>query len=80
MLSPPPAGVDTLRWGVDHLSDLNHMDVYTTDTTQAKCWTLSKDQAQDEDLGQSSFAKKLSCIVRHLSEGATGYNCWAHTS
>jgi hypothetical protein len=63
MLSPAPGDVDIHRFGVDDLSVLNHMEVYTTDTTQARCWTLSKDQAQDEDLGKSNFAKKLSSIV-----------------
>jgi hypothetical protein len=55
-----PYETEVLKWGAN---PWDHMDVYTTGTTHAKCWTLSKDLAVDETLGPREFSKKLLDIV-----------------
>lgn len=52
--------MEVLKWGVN---PWNHMEAFTTDATQAKCWTLSRNGAVDEILGPQEFSKKLVDIV-----------------
>lgn len=65
MLSQPsssPTEFDYRRWGWN-ATILPKMHVYSTATTQARCWTLSRDHVVDEELDEGNFAKKITSIV-----------------
>ncbi|RKU48804.1 hypothetical protein DL546_006347 [Coniochaeta pulveracea] len=59
--------MEVLKWGVN---PWNHMEAFTTDATQAKCWTLSRNGAVDEILGPQEFSKKLVDIKTALKQSA----------